>query len=129
MPITEFLERNATLYKDDVSLVEINPEVQEKSRVTWREYSLIEQGANRDGRSEITWDEFNKKANRFANFLLSRGIKKGDKVAILLKSKSFVPFTISKGRFPPLNVFPPVTDAAVLFLESLTGFTFCPYEL
>lgn len=84
MPITEFLERNATLYKDDVSLVEINPEVQEKSRVTWREYSLIEQGANRDGRSEITWDEFNRRANRFANFLLSRGIKKGDRVAILL---------------------------------------------
>ena len=84
MPIIEFLERNATLYKDDVSLVEINPEVQEKSHVTWREYSLIEQGANRDGRSEITWDEFNRRANRFANFLLSRGIKKGDRVAILL---------------------------------------------
>ena len=84
MPITKFLERNAELYKDDVSLVEINPELQEKSRVTWREYSLIEQGARGDGRSEITWEDFNKKANRFANFLLSRGIKKGDRVAILL---------------------------------------------
>ena len=84
MPITEFLEKNAVLFKDDVSLVEINPELQEKSRVTWREYSLIEQGANGDGRSEITWEEFNKRANRFANFLLSRGIKKGDRVAILL---------------------------------------------
>ena len=57
MPITEFLERNAQLYKDDVALVEINPELQEKSRVTWREYSLIEQGANGDGRSEITWED------------------------------------------------------------------------
>lgn len=84
MPITEFLERNAVLYKDDVSLVEINPEFQEKNRVTWREYSLIEQGANDNGRCEITWDEFNKRANRFANLLLSRGIKKGDRVAILL---------------------------------------------
>lgn len=84
MPITKFLERNAELYKDDVSLVEINPELQEKSRVTWREYSLIEQGARGIGRSEITWEDFNKKANRFANFLLSRGIKKGDRVAILL---------------------------------------------
>ncbi len=84
MPITNFLERNAELYKDDIALVEINPEIQEKSRVTWREYSLIEQGANATGRSEITWDDFNKKANRFANFLLSRGIKKGDRVAILL---------------------------------------------
>ncbi len=84
MPITEFLEKNAQLYKEDVSLVEINPEIQEKSRVTWREYSLIEQGANGDGRSEITWEDFDKKANRFANLLLSRGIKKGDRVAILL---------------------------------------------
>lgn len=84
MPITEFLEKNAQLYKDDVSLVEINPELQEKSRVTWREYSLIEQGANGDGRSEITWEDFDKRANRFANLLLSRGIKKGDRVAILL---------------------------------------------
>ncbi len=84
MPITEFLEKNAVQFKDDISLVEINPELQEKSRVTWREYSLIEQGANGNGRSEITWDEFNKRANRFANFLLSRGIKKGDRVAILL---------------------------------------------
>ena len=71
MPITEFLERNATLYKDDVSLVEINPEVQEKSRVTWREYSLIEANPNEAYRKEITWSEFNKRANRFANFLLS----------------------------------------------------------
>lgn len=31
MPITKFLERNAELYKDDVSLVEINPELQEKA--------------------------------------------------------------------------------------------------
>ncbi len=84
MPITNFLERNSELYKDDIALVEINPEIQEKSRVTWREYSLIEQGANATGRSEITWEDFNKRANRFANFLLSRGIKKGDRVAILL---------------------------------------------
>ena len=84
MPITEFLEKNAVIYKDDISLVEINPEVQEKSRVTWREYSLIEQGAKSTGRAEITWEDFNKRANRFANFLLSRGIKKGDRVAILL---------------------------------------------
>jgi len=84
MPITEFLEQNAKLYKDDTALVEINPEIQDKNHVTWREYSLIEQGANSDGRSEITWEEFDKKANRFANLLLSRGIKKGDRVAILL---------------------------------------------
>ena len=84
MVITEVLEKNAELYKDDVSLVEINPPLEESKRLTWREYSLIESTAKDAFRTEITWDEFNKKANRFANLLLSRGIKKGDKVAILL---------------------------------------------
>ena len=32
----------------------------------------------------MTWREFDVKANRFANLLLTRGVKKGDKVAILL---------------------------------------------
>ena len=35
-------------------------------------------------RREITWHVFDEKANRFANLLLSRGIKKGDKVGILM---------------------------------------------
>ena len=35
-------------------------------------------------RREISWSVFNEKANRFANVLLSRGIGKGDKVAVLL---------------------------------------------
>ena len=83
MPITEILERNAKLYGDDVSLVEINPP-DTKSRFTWKEYSLIESGSGNDFRRSITWEEFNRQANRFANFLLSRGVKKGDKVAILL---------------------------------------------
>lgn len=84
MPITEILANNAKLYKDDVALVEINPQQQEKARVTWKEYSLIETSPIDEFRTEITWGEFDKKANRFANLLLSRGIKKGDKVAILL---------------------------------------------
>ena len=84
MIITDLLERNAKEFADDVALVEINPPLDEKQRLTWKEYALIE-GSNKDVfRSEITWKEFNKKANRFANLLLSRGIKKGDKVAILL---------------------------------------------
>lgn len=84
MPITEYLERNAREYGDETALVEINPEEQEKSNVTWRDYALIEQGASTPGRREISWAEFNKKSNRFANLLLSRGVKKGDRVAILL---------------------------------------------
>lgn len=84
MPITEFLERNAALYGDETALVEINPEVREIRRVTWKEYELIEPEQGEAYRREITWSVFEEKANRCANLLLSRGIKKGDKVAILL---------------------------------------------
>jgi len=84
LPITEYLVNNAKNFKDDVALVEINPEVEEKNRMTWREYSLIEPGNSSSVRKEMTWGEFDKKANRFCNLLLSRGIKKGDRVAILL---------------------------------------------
>lgn len=84
MAITDFLEKNAKLYPNDVSLVEINPENQPDHAVTWREYNLIESGTSGRYRREMTWKEFDIKANRFANLLLTRGIKKGDKVAILL---------------------------------------------
>lgn len=84
MPITDILEHNATLFKNDVSLVELNPGDDDKPRMTWREYSLIESTSRARFRKEITWGEFNVQANRFANLLLSRGVKKGDKIAILL---------------------------------------------
>ena len=84
MPITELLERNAKEFADDVALVEINPEIQEKKRVTWREYELIQPDLRQQYRREITWHVFNEKANRFANLLVERGIKKGEKVGILL---------------------------------------------
>ena len=84
MPITELLERNAKEFANDVALVELNPAIQEVRRVTWREYELIEPNPRAPYRREITWSVFNEKANRFANLLLSRGIKKNDKVGILL---------------------------------------------
>lgn len=84
MPITKFLEENAKNYKNEVSLVEINPEFKPESRITWREYSLMQPVPGEPLRRELTWGEFDKKANRFANLLLSRGLKKGDKVAILM---------------------------------------------
>jgi len=84
MPITEILAKNADFYPSDTALVEINPKFENQTRMTWREYSLIESHPNGAYRREITWSEFDKKANRFANLLLTRGIKKGDKVAILL---------------------------------------------
>ncbi|MBP5454727.1 MAG: acyl--CoA ligase, partial [Lachnospiraceae bacterium] len=84
MPITEILEHNADKYGSDVCLVEINPEVKEVRRVTWKEYDLMEPNPTTHYRREITWSVFDEKANRFANMLLSRGVVKGDKVAILL---------------------------------------------
>lgn len=84
MPITKLLERNCQEFGNDVCLVEINPEVKETRRVTWKEYELMEPNPVTHYRREITWNVFNEKANRFANLLTERGIKKGDKVAILL---------------------------------------------
>lgn len=84
MPITDILEKNCRLYGDDVCLVEINPELPETRRVTWKEFELMEPAPTAYYRREITWNVFNEKANRFANLLLERGIQKGDKVGILL---------------------------------------------
>ena len=85
MPITDFLERNAKIYPNDVAIVEVNPEKQPAKHITWREYNLIDTDAEGDKyRREITWREFDIRANRFANLLFTRGIKKGDKVAILM---------------------------------------------
>ncbi len=84
MPITNILERNCRLYGDEICLVEINPQLPENRRITWKEYELIEATPSTHYRREISWNVFDEKSNRFANLLLSRGIKKGDKVAILL---------------------------------------------
>ncbi|NLL84704.1 MAG: AMP-binding protein [Lentisphaerae bacterium] len=84
MSITDLLEKNAKLYPNEVSLVEISPANQPSHNVTWREYSLIEATADEKYRRELTWRDFDVKANRFANLLLTRGVNKGDKVAILL---------------------------------------------
>lgn len=84
MPVTELLERNSRLYGDEVALVELNPEVEEPRRTTWKEYDLIQETSPEPYRHEITWQVFDEKANRFANCLISRGVKPGDKVAILM---------------------------------------------
>ncbi len=84
MPITDLLERNSKLYGEEIALVEINPEVQEEQRVTWKEYELIQPTSTAPYRREISWSVFDEKANRVANMLLGRGIRKGQKVAVLL---------------------------------------------
>jgi long-chain acyl-CoA synthetase len=64
MTITEMLARNARLTPNAIALVEITPS----------------QGLRR----QITWKEFDDNANRFANALVARGIKKGDVVIHLM---------------------------------------------
>jgi acyl-CoA synthetase (AMP-forming)/AMP-acid ligase II len=58
--IGEILARNARMYPNDVALVERVPA--EKKR------------------TEITWKQFDEGANKFANILAAKGVKKGDKV-------------------------------------------------
>lgn len=84
MPVIDFLERNARKYPDEVALVELNPEENDRRRISWKEFDLVEVTPFKEYRREITWSVFDEKANRFANLLISRGIKKGDKVAILM---------------------------------------------
>ena len=83
MPITEILARNAREWPNDVALVEIDTPDNGRHK-TWREAELVESVPDKAYRAEMTWRDFDERANRFANFLLSRGLKKGDKVAILL---------------------------------------------
>lgn len=84
MTIIDLLEKNSCELKNEVALVEVNPELEENRRLTWREYELVQPTERASYRREITWGVFNEKANRFANALMERGIGKGDKVAILL---------------------------------------------
>jgi len=64
MLITEILARNARVYENETALIERFPAKQ--------------------SRKEITWKEFDIQANRIANALISKGIKKGDKVIHLM---------------------------------------------
>lgn len=64
MTITEMLSRNARLTPRATALIEVTP--------------------SKNQRREITWKEFDDQANRFANALIDRGIKKGDVVAHLM---------------------------------------------
>lgn len=84
MTIIDLLKQNSEKYGNDTALVEINPELNDGRRFTWREYDLVQSTERTSYRREISWSVFNEKANRAANALINCGIKKGDKVAILL---------------------------------------------
>ena len=118
MPITDLLERNSKLYGEEIALVEINPEIQERQRVTWKEYELIQPSASAPYRREITWSVFDEKANRVANLLISRGIQRGQKVAILMMNcLDWLP--IYFGALKAGAVAVPLTISALVVLGSI----------
>ena len=84
MTIVDLLERNAKEYPNEECLVELNPQIVPENYKTWREYQLVEPTLASEYRRSITWKQFDETANRFANMLKDKGIKRGNKVAILL---------------------------------------------
>jgi acyl-CoA synthetase (AMP-forming)/AMP-acid ligase II len=64
MLISDLLTQNARLYPDEIALIEVHP--------------------GKTVRKTITWREFDERANRVANALIERGIKKDDKVIHLM---------------------------------------------
>jgi hypothetical protein len=62
MPITEILARNAAQYGEEISLVEINPQIKE-IKANWKDYELVEPNPEKRYRREMTWREFDDKAN------------------------------------------------------------------
>ncbi|MDO5328595.1 MAG: class I adenylate-forming enzyme family protein [Coriobacteriia bacterium] len=109
MLITNFLEHNARHYGLDTALVEISPTEERDQVKNWREASLIEQ-SNPDApyRRDLNWRHFDLYSNRIANLLLSRGLKKGTKVGLLLMNcLEWLPFYFgilkAGGVVVPLN--------------------------
>ncbi len=84
MTIVDLLNANAEKYSEETALVEVNPSFEQKNRITWKEYSLVQPEPGQPFRRSITWDSFYKEANRFANLLISKGYKREDKIAILM---------------------------------------------
>jgi acyl-CoA synthetase (AMP-forming)/AMP-acid ligase II len=84
MLLTDLLERNSALYGSETALIELNPIQDESKNLEWKEYELVETGHSVHYRSELTWRAFDEQANRVANMLMAAGVKRGEKVAILL---------------------------------------------
>jgi acyl-CoA synthetase (AMP-forming)/AMP-acid ligase II len=64
MLISDLLAENARLYPDEIALIELHP--------------------SKNIRKTVTWREFDERANRVANALIERDIKKDDKVIHLM---------------------------------------------
>lgn len=64
MIITDILARNSRVFKNDIALIERSPEEHR--------------------RRKITWEEFYQFSNKLGNSLVDNGVKKGDRVVILM---------------------------------------------
>lgn len=64
--------------------VHIGEMVARNARMYPNEVALIERAPAENKRREITWKQFDELSNHFANALMKRGIKKGDKVIHLM---------------------------------------------
>ena len=86
MAITKLLERNAQTFPDETALVEINPDRQDADAPgAWTEFSLVELNYQENTyRRELSWQDFDCRANRFANLLLANGVQKEDKIGVLM---------------------------------------------
>ncbi|MDR0357205.1 MAG: acyl--CoA ligase, partial [Clostridiales Family XIII bacterium] len=84
MILSDLLEKNAELFGDDTALVELNPIHDDAKNLSWQEYELVETGHASHYRRELTWREFDERANRFARMLADKGVRQGNKVAVLL---------------------------------------------
>ena len=84
MPITDILEKNAKEYGNTICLTEINPGLEDNRDLSWKELSLVETPHDACYRKELTWRAFDERANQFAHLLLDMGVKRGDKVGLLL---------------------------------------------
>ncbi|MDR2458454.1 MAG: acyl--CoA ligase [Clostridiales Family XIII bacterium] len=84
MTIVDLLRNNAKKFPNDTALIELNPASDERKNLEWKEYDLVETGHSLHYRKELTWAGFNNLANYFAVLLKKSGIKKNNKVAILL---------------------------------------------
>ena len=65
MTIIDMLKTNAVLYGDDIAISYVSDD---------------------DIESKVTWIEFENYANRTANALIANGIKRGDKVSVLMNN-------------------------------------------
>ena len=54
MPITDFLAANAEQKPNEITLVEVNPEIREHRGTTWREYELVETNPVQRYRRDMT---------------------------------------------------------------------------